>query len=83
MIATWATGQAAPNVTGRHKPGTPRIWTVTMHLQAGEAKEKIVFHSKQKLPLRVLQEAVINVAMREFEQEHGALTLASWQAVAR
>jgi hypothetical protein len=82
MQVTWNSKTNKTIMTGRHKGGTPRLWSVSVRVANSEAKETMLFRPKQKMLVSDL-EPFIGEHMAEFERSHGEITEASWVANAR
>lgn len=82
MQATWDSETGKVHITGKHKPGKPRLWTVCLYVANDNAKERIVFKPEGKMLLTDL-DPLVGIHTDEFEKEHGTITKASWVATAR
>lgn len=82
MQATWNSKTGKVVVHGRHKPRTPRLWSISLRVANGEAKETMLFRPSAKVALVDL-EPLIGEHMQMFETKHGEITEASWVANAR
>lgn len=82
MQVTWSSRTNRTIMTGQHKKGTPRQWSISLRVANGEAKETMLFRPKQKMLISDLT-GFIGEHMDEFERLHGEIAEASWIANAR
>lgn len=83
MNVVWKLGDEAPRViSGQHKPGNPRIWTVSLVVESETHGQRFLIKSRGKLTMPDMHELVTG-HMREFSKEHGKIVAVSYKAHAR
>lgn len=84
MKVVWSSesGQPPRIVSGKHKPGRPRMWIVTLTFGNDKAVDTITLRPDKKMLVSEL-DSVIAEAFDEFAEKYGHATKASWVAMAR
>lgn len=68
MKATWDSRISRLEVEGRHKKGTPRIWTISVDAHKAGERMRMVVRPRGKVLLAAL-DAIVRAELKEFAPE--------------
>lgn len=84
MKVVWSSEDGRPPriVSGKHKPGRPRMWTVSISFGNDKAEESYTLRPEGKILVTEL-DSIIAEVFDTFTKQYGTITKARWTAIAR